>query len=1129
MPEVFISYNRQDQAHARLFAEGLASEGFDVWWDATLRTGDNWDAITEQSLNEAEAVVVLWSPRSVSSRWVRSEAAVALRNGTLIPLMIEDCLRPVMFELTQSANLIGWRGDRRDRVWRDLVEDIRRHLTQRRGTPASAAPVAIAPLRSASERRQVTVLNAALALEGDVYDLDPEDWDKAVRDLQAKASSLAAPYEPHVISGSSGATLLFGLDQQNERDALHAVQTALALIEQSGEVDLPQGLSARVRCGLDSGPVIASAGASAPAGLALDSAAQLQMLAAPGSVVIGSAVAKVAGGYLRLEQISPRAFRVAGEAETHTRFELSRARGLTRFVGRGEEFELLMQGLEMSAGGTGQVIGIMAEAGTGKSRLCFEFAELCRSHAIPVYTGSADQSGQQAPLLAIMDLARSFFGIVAKDEPANARAKIERRLVAIDTGLTQSAALISDLIGYPVPNAPPVSLDPEARQRQLVGMLRHLIRLDSLDRPTVIIVEDLHWIDEASASVLEQLVEARDGVQNLMLLNYRPEFRVDWMQNSNCRQVSLAPLGDAEIGGLLDDLLGDDPSLGVLAAPIADLSKGNPYFVEEIVHTLVETGKIEGERGKHRLSASYTGLEVPPTVKAVIAARIDRLPPAVRRVLQIAATIGMAFPEPLVAEVAALTGAEMADVLGQLRRNAFIVEQAAFPAAIYAFKHPLTREMAHESLVKDDRRDMHARVAQALERQEPHLIEENAATLAMHWEEAGEAMNAARRHRDAALRVVRTDFQASLRHWEKVRELSRGRLETPEDFAMAFDAYINLLNFNYRAGKPDIAKADAVLAEGDALAAAIGQDQMRLVLALCHSRNLCAAGDATGYAALAERNLEAAFRPGMEDLRALAMVLFLDSLSHTGQDERGLAECRRALELWPDPLPREYWQSGIDPHAFFLFMSGIFLSWAGMLEESMTKFQSAIDLAEQEGTPELTGWALYGMTQCAEWRGDGAAARDYARRLREIAETLGSQLLVLYDSFSHAIAHRMAGDGEAAVRAAQQAVAMTQRTEMQWTGAAQAQLAWCLVVARRLDEAEALARQAIASCSVSGTNQFKAGAHAALAVILDERHGAPARERVAAELDAVDALMDGGSAMILRQYMPGWRARLIDQ
>uniref|UniRef100_UPI0025DB68FF ATP-binding protein n=1 Tax=Novosphingobium sp. TaxID=1874826 RepID=UPI0025DB68FF len=768
-------------------------------------------------------------------------------------------------------------------------------------------------------------------------------------------------------------------------------------------------------------------------------------------------------------------------------------------------------------------------AGTGKSRLFFEFAELCRSHDIPVYSGSASQVGKNAPLQAIMDVGRSFFGIEAKDEADAARRKIATRVKVLDQAMTGSIPLVCDLVGYPDPEAPPVTLDPEARQRQLVGMMRHLIKLDSKHRPTVVIVEDLHWIDDASASVLEQLVDGRDGLHSLLLLNYRPEFRATWMQNSNCRQITLSPLADAAVGGLLDDLLGDDPSLGVLAAPIAELTKGNPYFVEEIVQTLAETGKIEGTRGAYRLAGAFERLEVPPTVKAVVAARIDRLPEAARRVLQIAAVVGMVFPEPLVSEVADLPSTALGEVFGQLRRNEFLFEQSAFPVAEYAFKHPLTLEMASASLIKADRRDIHRRVAVALEAQEAHRLEEVAATLARHWEEAGEDMAAARCHRDAALRVVRTDFQASVWHWQRVRALSRDKLAEPADFEMAFAAYINLLNFNYRAGKPDLDVANEVLAEGDALAAAIGQEQMRLVLALCHSRNLCAAGDATGYAALAERNLGAAFEPGMEDLRALAMVLYLDSLGHTGQNQRGLDESNRALELWPEPLSREYWQSGIDPHTFFRFMNGIFLSWSGHLPESIEMFQSAVDLAHIEGTPELIGWAEYGLTQAYEWAGEPESAKVHAGRLSVVAETLGSQLLVLYDHFSHAIMHRAFRQGDDAVAAAQRALAMTEKTEMQWTGAAQSQLAWCLLIAERLDEAEEMARAAITSCAASGTKHFKTVSHAALALVLHARRGDAARIEIERELDQVDALIASGSAMVFSRFMPTWRERLLGQ
>lgn len=1123
MPDIFLSYNREDQLRARRFAEALLAEGFDVWWDVALRTGEDYDQVTETALNEAEAVIVLWSGRSVQSRWVRAEATVAQRNRTFIPVMIEPCTRPVMFELTQSADLTDWDGSPGAPAWLAFVADLRAHLAQR-AAPAKAPPPPSVPSLHSGERRQLAVLSCVLALEGNGEELDPEDWDHALQLFRKHAGETLASFDCETSASGATLTVLFGLRRVSEDDAYNAVRAALALDAAIGEVILPGGTMARVRAGVDCGPVVIGAADRPPAGPALDGAAQLQMQAAPGSVLISGSVATIAGGYLELERVSPRAFRVLGESDTHTRFELSRARGLSRFVGRADDFDRLCAALDRSAAGEGQVFGIMAEAGTGKSRLCFEFAEHCRAQGIEVYSGTATQQGRNTPLLAVMGVFRSFFGIEGADDAAAARSGIEARALTLDPRLAASLPMIFDLLGFPDPERPAPSLDPEARQRQLVALARHLLKLAGEEAPTVMLVEDLHWIDDASAAVLEQLAEGREGLRNLMVLNYRPEFRAAWMQGSACRQITLAPLGDADIGGLLDDLLGDDPSLGVLAAPIAELTKGNPYFVEEIVQTLVETGRITGARGHYRLADSFERLEVPPTVKAVVAARIDRLPDQARRVLQVASVIGMVFPEPLLAATAGLSPVELSEALSLLRRNEFVIEQSVFPVAEYAFKHPLTLEMAMASLVKAARRGMHATVARALEAQEADRLEEIAARLAAHWEEAGEEMEAARWHRKAAVRVVSTDFPTSVWHWDKVRGLARGKLASPEDYDMIFAAYINLLNLNYRVGV-DLDAARAVLAEGDALAEAIGQEQLRLTLALCFSRAVCAAGDAEEYYQLAARNHAAASVSGMEALQSLATILYADAMAHTGRNIEGLALCERALETWPHSLPRTTWISGSNPHTFFCFMCSIYLNWLGRIDEACARLETAIGLAEKDGTPEVIGWCEYVMTQAQQWLNNGAAAMEHAAKVAAVSESLGSPLLVLYRHFSFAIAHRATGNPAAAVPEARAALDVVQRTERHWTGAVRAQLAWALLESGDAEAALEAARLAVQDSRRSGTAHFAALASGALAMALLTVHGNCARAEIDAALDAVERAVAGGHAPVLAPQLAEWRAR----
>ncbi|HVR91977.1 MAG TPA: AAA family ATPase [Novosphingobium sp.] len=1125
MPDIFLSYNREDQAQARRFAHALIAEGFDVWWDVALKAGEAYDEVTESALNQSPAVVVLWSPRSVQSRWVRAEATVAQRNGSFVPVMIEPCTRPVMFELTQSADLIGWDGATSDPAWQAFLGDVRAHLAKR-SAPAKPAPRAPSPPH-AGERRQLAVLSCALGSESHHNELDPEDWDHAVRQFRAAVTARLGTYDCAVSSNGATVTALFGLDAVAEEDALRAVRAALAIVEDVGAIALPGGVLAQPRLGVDCGPVVTGSADRPPSGPTLENAAQLQMQAPAGAVLVSTAVATMAGGYLRLERFGTRAFGVLGESETHTRFELSRARGLSRFVGRSEDFAQLAEALERSAQGSGQVVGVMAEAGAGKSRLCFEFTEDCRAQGIAVYAGSATQQGRNTPLLAALGVFRSFFGIETQDDAATARSKIEARALALDPKLASALPMMFDLVGYPDPERPASALDPEARQRQLVALARHLLTLASATRPTVMLVEDLHWIDDASAAFLEALVDAREGLRNLLVLNYRPEFRAAWMQNSACRQLSLAPLGETAVESLLSDLLGTDPSVAVLAAPIIEQTKGNPYFVEEIVQTLVETGKIAGSRGDCRLTGPFTRLEVPPTVKAVVAARIDRLPELARRVLQVAAVIGPTFPEPLLAATAKVSPGELSDALAQLKRNEFVVEQALFPVAEFAFKHPLTLEMAQASLIKATRREIHADVAGALEAQEAARLDEYAAELARHWEEAGEAMIAARWHRRAAERVVRTDFPASVWHWEKVRALAHAHLTTPDDYALIIPAYINLLNFNYRVGT-DLDAAKAVLAEGQALATAIGDEGLKLTLALCYSRAVCAAGDAEEYYQLTLANHRTAFAADFGILPSLATILLTDGQAHTGRHVDSVGACEEALAMWPSELPREAWLSGTNPHTFFSFMRGIGLVWLGRLDEAQAQLAAAVTFAEADGTPEVIGWSSYALAQASHWSGDGAAALVHAQRVAEISEALGSPLLVLYRHFCFALAHRTLGEPGQAIPHARAAMDVVLRTERHWLGAVRMQLAWALLEDGQPGEAAEMARLATVDCVKGGTRHFAAEAWGVLAMALLARDGPTARSEIESALAKAEAAVTVGASPVIAPFLLEWRAALAD-
>jgi len=279
--------------------------------------------------------------------------------------------------------------------------------------------------------------------------------------------------------------------------------------------------------------------------------------------------------------------RLTGLGAARTRFDISRARGLSRFVGRAADLRTLEDALAQAAAGNGQVVGVMADAGTGKSRLCFEFLEHCRARGLRVVEGRAVAHGRNIPFLPILEVFRDYYGITLEDDDHGAREKIAGRMIVLDQSLAETLPLVYEFLGVADPLNPAPRLDASARQRQLIGVMRQVIKSSDRAGPTVTMIEDLHWLDAASAEFLEQMVDARAGSRSLLLLNFRPEYRAGWMQNSWYRQIPLTPLGIDAVAELLGDRLGSDPSVAALAGPIHARTGGNPFFIEEIAESLI--------------------------------------------------------------------------------------------------------------------------------------------------------------------------------------------------------------------------------------------------------------------------------------------------------------------------------------------------------------------------------------------------------------------------------------------------------------------------------------------------------------------------------------------------------------
>jgi class 3 adenylate cyclase/tetratricopeptide (TPR) repeat protein len=645
------------------------------------------------------------------------------------------------------------------------------------------------------ERKQVTVLFADVKGSMDLAEqLDPEEWSQIMNRFFQILSDGVERFEGFVDKFTGdGIMALFGAPLAHEDHARRACYAALAIVEglrgYANELRLRRGLNFSARLGLNSGEVIVGKIGDdlhmdyTAQGHTVGLASRMEQIAEPGKAYLTGHTAALVEGYFALTDLGEmeikgvhgamHVYELIGLGQMRTRLDVSRSRGFSRFVGRGDEMQVLESALAHAREGNAQIVGIVGEAGLGKSRLCFEFLERCRARGLMTYETTGVAHGKAIPFLPILRLFRAFFGITEQDSDATARERIAGRMLLLDERLRESLPMLFDFMGVPDPANPAPRIDPEAFQRQMFDIVRRVVQARGQRETHVTLLEDLHWFDSGSAAYLEPLIEARAGTRSLMLVNFRPEYQAPWMGKSFYHQLPLAPLGPDAIRELVDALLGKDPSTAGLAEAIHARTGGNPFFTEEVVQNLIESGKLQGSKCAYRLVTPVDRLEVPSSVQAILAARIDRLAEREKDVLQTAAVIGREFDEPTLAAVVEQAAPQLREALQALKDTEFVYEQSLYPIAEYIFKHPLTQEVALASQLQERRKRLHAAVARVIEAAHAHDLDQQAALLAHHWEEAADLVNAVRWHRRAAEWADSRDPAEGVRHWRKVRDLGR--------------------------------------------------------------------------------------------------------------------------------------------------------------------------------------------------------------------------------------------------------------------------------------------------------------------------------------------------------------------
>jgi class 3 adenylate cyclase/tetratricopeptide (TPR) repeat protein len=602
------------------------------------------------------------------------------------------------------------------------------------------------------ERKQVTVLFADLKGSMELLaDRDPEEARKILDPVLELMMEAVHRYEGTVnqVMGD-GIMALFGAPLAHEDHAVRACYAALRMQESVAQyaegVFRSHGVPLQIRVGLNSGEVVVRAIGSdlhmdyTAVGQTTHLAARMEQMATPGTILLAPATLQLVEGYVQVAARGPVAVKglrdlvevyvLTGASAPRTRFHATAARGLTRFVGRDAEIEQIRRALTLAREGHGQLVALVGEPGVGKSRLVYEVTHSHRTQDWLVLEASSVSYGKATSYLPVIDLLKAYFKVHDRETHREIREKVTGKLLTLDRALEPILPALLALLEVPVEDAHWQALDPSQRRQRTLDAVKRLLLRESQGQPVLVVFEDLHWIDDETRALLDGLVESLPTARLLLLVNYRPEYQHGWGSKTYYSQLRLDALPPESAGELLNALLGDDQALEPLKRLL--VRRGNPFFIEESIRALVETGVLAGGRGAYRLTRAIQAIEVPATVQVILAARIDRLPADDKQLLQTASVIGKDVPFALLHAVAELSEDAVHLAIARLQAAEFLYETRLFPTPEYTFKHALTHEVTYGTLLQERRKALHARIVDAIERLYPERLMEHVEGLAHH-------------------------------------------------------------------------------------------------------------------------------------------------------------------------------------------------------------------------------------------------------------------------------------------------------------------------------------------------------------------------------------------------------------
>lgn len=926
-----------------------------------------------------------------------------------------------------------------------------RHLAERIRAEQAALEARGAP---DGERKTITALFADMAgFTALTKNLDPEDTRHIIDPALKLMMDAVHRYEGYVAQSlGDGIFALFGAPIAHEDHPQRALYAALLMQDEmrryADRIRLEKGAPLQIRVGVNTGEVVLRSIRKddlhtdyVPVGHSTNLASRMEGLALPGSIVVSEHTYKLVEGYFECKALgaaqvkgieSPvNIYEVLGVGSLRTKLQVAARRGLARFVGRRSELEQMRRAFDHAKAGHGQIVAVMGEPGVGKSRLFHEFKLLTQKDCLLLETFSVSHS-KAYPYLPLIDLLLNYFQIDSCDDERQRREKITGKILTLDRSLEDTLSYLFFLLGIAEPTSPLQQMDPQVRRQRTFDAIKRLLLRESLSQPLLLVFEDLHWLDVETQAFLLALGETIATSRILLLVNYRPEYQHPWSNKTYYTQLRLDPFGRAEAEEFLSALL--EKKIGATYASslrrfILEKTEGNPFFMEEIVQTLHEQGLLVlGKRARVPLPME---LQLPPTIQGVLAARIDRLAPEEKALLQTLAVIGKEFSFNLLTAVADQPEDELHRLLARLRDAEFIYEHPAFPEPEYVFKHALTQEVAYNSLLVERRKTIHEKTARAIEALFHDRLEDRAEELAHHYSCGGnnrktvEYLLAAGQHA-----VQRSAHTEAIKHFTAAVEALQNLPDTTERVQRELALQLTLAASLQAVKGPSTPEVEQAYTRARALCQQGGETRqhfsvLRGLWVLHHVRANLATARELGeqLVDIAERVQDSAFL--LEAHRALGSTLLWQ-----GEFVLAQTHLERAVTFY-DPHQHSILKllyGGADSGVSCRCEAARVLWFLGYPDQALQQTQAALTLAYTLSDPFSLGFALIFAAGLHQLRREGQTTQSRAEEGIRLASEYGFAPLVSAGTIRRGWALAEQGQIEEGLRQMRQGLSARQMT-----------------------------------------------------------------------------------------------------